>query len=253
MSGSGALSVAPAPPAPSAQAARGGALTRTRPGERAGAVRGIAVRADVSCGFAGVLLAWTFAAGLLPQTNPGLGAATYWSAGAAAALLVLLSLMIDDVVRVIAARRRGIEVAEIRLSLVGRGADAIGAVRDASDVAVLSAAAPLMSLAMMAMAVVAHVGLVETAGPGLMASVAALVAVANLAIALLDAVRAVPLVLRAWLAMGSRRPRAATRVATRAGRRLGEVLLAIAVVASVSGLVAVAIWAALLGLVLREA
>jgi len=44
----------------------------------------------------------------------------------------------------------------------------------------------------------------------------------------------------------------ATRIAGVIGRRIGDVMIALAIVASVSGFVAIALWAGLLGLVLRE-
>lgn len=79
---------------------------------------------------------------------------------------------------------------------------------------------------------------------------------ANLAVALINAVPGLPLdggrVLRAALWAMTGRPEAATRVAAIAGRRFGELMIAVAVFASAFGFVALALWAALLGFVLRE-
>src|SRR5258708_39847062 len=108
----------------------------------------------------------------------------------------------------------------------------------------------------MTVAAITHVVIVETAGPGLPATVAALVAVANLAITLINLVPGLPLdggrVLRAGLWALTGRADAATRLAAMLGRRLGELFLVLAMFASPSGFVAIALWAALLGFVLRE-
>jgi Zn-dependent protease len=97
---------------------------------------------------------------------------------------------------------------------------------------------------------------VETVGAGLPATVAALVAVANLGIAAVNAVPGLPLdggrMLRAAMWAMTGRPEAATRIAVVAGRRVGEAVIAVAVLASAFGFVALSVWAALLGFVVRE-
>jgi len=229
---------------------------RAVPGARALRLAGVAVRADLSCVFGALLTAWTFASAFLPETDPGRGAMAYGTAGAVGALLVVASLLLHELGHAIAARRAGLGVARITLSFVGGSSEIVGAIRYARDELVIAAAGPLTSLAAALLSAVAHVVLVETAGPGLPATVAALVAVANLAVALLNAVPGLPLdggrVLRAvvWAVTG--RPETATRIAAAAGRRFGEVLIGVAILASAFGFVALALWAALLGFVLRE-
>jgi Zn-dependent protease len=214
------------------------------------------VRADLSCVFGALLTAWTFAAGFLPETDPGRSLTAYWTAGAAGALLVVGSILLHEIGHAIAARRAGLGVARITLSFVGGTSEVVGAIRHARDELVIAAAGPITSFAAMVVAAVVHVVIVETSGPGLSATIAALVGVANLALVLLNAVPGLPLdggrVLRAvvWAITG--RPEAATRIAAAAGRRFGELLIATAVFASAFGFVALALWAALLGFVLRE-
>jgi Zn-dependent protease len=102
-------------------------------------------------------------------------------------------------------RPAGLGVARITLSFVGGTSEIVGAIRYARDEFLIAAAGPIASLFAALVAAVVHVIIVETAGPGLPATVAALVAVANLAVALLNAVPGLPLdggrVLRAvvWL------------------------------------------------------
>jgi Zn-dependent protease len=214
------------------------------------------MRADLSCVFGALLTAWTFAAAFLPETDPGRSRAAYWTAGTVGALLVVASLLLHEIGHALAARGAGLGVARITLSFVGGTSEIAGVVRHARQELAIAAAGPLASLVVMVVAAVAHVIIVETAGPGLPATVAALVAVANLAVALLNAVPGLPLdggrVLRAGLWGITGREDAATRVAAIAGRRFGELLIAAAVLASAFGFVALALWAALLGFVLRQ-
>jgi Zn-dependent protease len=217
---------------------------------------GVAVRADLSCAFGIALSAWTFASGFLPETDPGYGTAAYWAAGVTGALLVMASLLLHELGHAIAARRAGLGVAQVTLSFVGGTSEIVGPIRRAGDELTIALAGPLASVVVMLAAAAAHVILVETTGPGLPATVAALVAVANLAIVVLNAIPGLPLdggrALHAVLWAFGGRPEAATRFATAAGRRCGEALIVIAVLASAFGFVALALWAALLGVVMRE-
>jgi Zn-dependent protease len=171
-------------------------------------------------------------------------------------VLVVVSLLLHELGHAIAARGRGLGVVRISLSFVGGTSEVAGTVRGARDELVIAAAGPLTSLALALVASVVHVVIVETAGPGVPATVAALIAVANLALAALNAVPGLPLdggrVLRAALWAVTGRRDAATGVAVLTGRRFGEGLIATAVLASAFGFTALALWAALLGLVLRE-
>ena len=217
---------------------------------------GIAVHANVSCVLGGLLTAWTFASAFLPETNPGLATATYWMAGVAGAGLVVASLLLHELGHAIAARRCGLDVMRITLTFGGGTSEILGAVRHARDELVIAAAGPITSLAAAFAAAVAHVVLIETAGAGVAATVAALLAVANLALAALNAVPGLPLdggrMFRAALWAMTGRREAATGVAMLAGRRVGEGLIVMAVFSSAFGFTALALWAALLGLVLRE-
>jgi Zn-dependent protease len=177
-------------------------------------------------------------------------------AGAAGAALVIWSLLLHEVGHAVAARRAGLGVGRIALSFVGGTSELIGPIRRAKDELVIAAAGPLTSLALALLAAIAHVVIVETSGAGLPATLAALVAVANVAVALLNAAPGLPLdggrVLRATLWAMTGRADAATCIATAAGRRFGEVLIGVALLASAFGFVGLALWAALLGFVLRE-
>ena len=217
---------------------------------------GVAVRIELSCLFGAALTAWTFATGFLPETDPDRSGIAYWTAGFVGAVLVTGSLLLHELGHAIAAHRVGLGVARLSLSLVGGTSELVGAARHAREELMIAAAGPFTSLAVSLLSAVAHVVIVETAGPGLPATIAALIALANLTIALLNTAPGLPLdggrLLRAVAWAWTGRPDAATRFAVVAGRRLAEGLIGLAVLASTFGYVAIALWAALLGFVLRD-
>jgi len=90
-----------------------------------------------------------------------------------------------------------------------------------------------------------------------MATVTALVAMANVALLAFNLMPGLPLdggrMLRAVVWAVSRHPRTATHVALLLGRRLGDAMIVMAVLASAFGFVWIAVWAAFLGFALREA
>jgi Zn-dependent protease len=216
----------------------------------------VAIQADLSYAFGIVLTAWTFSAGFLPETDPGHSLAAYWTAGIAGALGVTASLLIHELGHVIAARRAGLGVSGIRLSFAGGASQITGIVRHPRSEFAIAAAGPFATTLVMLAAAVLHVALVEAAAPSLAATTAALVAVANLAVLVLNLVPALPLdggrMLRSLVWASTRKPRTATQVAITLGRWLGDAMIAVAVLASAFGFVWIALWAAFLGFVVRD-
>src|SRR5688572_22356042 len=188
MSRSTALTVEPTHPTSRSHARPRPSPLRSVPRARPLRLAGVAVRADISCAFGGLLTAWTFASSFLPQTDPGRSATAYWMAGAVGAGLVIASLLLHELGHAMAARRAGLGVARITLTFVGGTSEIVGAIRHAREELSIAAAGPFTSVVVALLAAFVHVALVETGGPGLPATVAALIAVANLAIALLNAV-----------------------------------------------------------------
>ena len=229
---------------------------RTAHRTRLGRLPGMAVRADLSCAFGVLLTAWTFASGFLPETDPGRGVVAYWTAGLVGALGVVGSLLVHELGHAVAARRAGLGIARITLSFAGGTSEIVGVVRYPRQELAIAAAGPIASgIAVMA-AALTHVVIVEVAGGGLAATTAALVAVANLALVLLNIIPGLPLdggrLLRASVWALTRRPDSATRVVLAIGRRLGETMIVVAILASAFGFVWIALWTAFLGVVLRE-
>ena len=88
-------------------------------GLRLGRIFGIEVSADLGVLFIGALFAWSLATAILPETDPGLSGAVYWSVGAIGALLFLGSVLAHEMSHSVVARRNGIEVEGITLWLFG--------------------------------------------------------------------------------------------------------------------------------------
>ena len=215
---------------------------------------GVALRLDVSWVFGLGLAAWTFADAVLPLDVPDRTPVAYTAAGSVAALLVAASLVLHEAGHWLVARRAGLPVTRLAVSLVGGTLELGAAPRTAGSELRIAVAGPLVSLLTAVLAAMAHIVLVESNADPLTASVAAVVGVANLAVAVLNLLPGLPLdggrVLKAavW-ALTADESRAA-RIATTAGRLLAGALLTLAVVASASGDAAAAIWSAALGLTL---
>jgi len=216
------------------------------------AVFGVPLTVDVSWVFGLGLATWTFADAVLPLEAPEHTTGAYVLAGGAAALLVLGSLALHEAGHWLVARHAGLPVTRLALSLVGGALELGAAPRSAGAEFRVALGGPLASLLTAVLAAAAHVALVEWNADPLVAAVAAVVAVANLIVAVFNLLPGLPLdggrVLKAviWRATGDETR--AGRLAGAAGRVLAAGLLALAVIASASGDAAAALWSSALGL-----
>lgn len=86
---------------------------------RLGTVRGIAIGVHVSWLIAAVLVTWSLAQGWFPNSYPGWASATYYLAGALAAVLLFLSVLAHEFGHALTALRFGIPVRSIVLFIFG--------------------------------------------------------------------------------------------------------------------------------------
>jgi Zn-dependent protease len=222
-----------------------------RPRGRAGA----RIRVDISCVLGMALATWSVA-DVLALTFQGRPSAVYWAAGAAAALLMVASLGLHETAHCVAAARVGIAIRQVELSLFG-GLTSLAREPDTPGAALrITLAGPLASLGLAATAAATHVVLVEVGADDVTAAVAAIVAVGNLAIGLLNLVPVLPLdaghaacaALTRWGWSNSE----AERWVVSAGGILGAGLLVLALVASAAGDSMIALWSGLFGFVLAQ-
>jgi Zn-dependent protease len=241
--------------APHAAASLRLALARRR--GRPLALFGIPITLDVSWPFAFALATWTFADSVLPAAAPGRGLAAYTSAAILVAALLLLSLALHEAAHGIAARQVGGGVTAVSLSMFGGATTLRDVPRTPGAVFRIAAAGPLASLVCALIAAIVHVVLIENDGDPLSIAGAAVVAMVNLVVTLINLLPGRPLdgghILEAAVWKVTGRPARAAQLATIAGRAIGAIAVGIALVASASGDVAAALWVGLLGLVIWSA
>lgn len=195
-----------------------------------GRALGVPISLDLSWFIILALILGTFSAASFPTLLPGQGRLTYLLMGSAGALLFFGSLLIHELAHAVEARRRGIEVEGITLFVFGGMARTRAEPQRPIDEFVIAAVGPLAS----GILAVLFVGLsIPTAHLGWdpVAVVLRYLGILNTALAVFNLLPGFPLdggrLLRAavWGATGSLRT--GTRVATRAGRGLGLLLMAV--------------------------
>jgi Zn-dependent protease len=201
------------------------------------------------------LTAWTVGDALLPDAVPGRSTAAYAVAALATAAALAFTLALHEAAHSAVARRAGLDVRRITLSFVGGSLELADTPLTPGAELRVALAGPLASGILAVAATIAHVLFVVVDVDPLFATAAAVVALGNLIIAAFNCIPALPLdggrALHGALWALSGREGFAARLATRAGRALGVVLLVLAVVASASADAALAIWLGLLGLSLE--
>lgn len=241
-------STAPAATRPPAAVAAEGSTPLAR-----ATLLGAPVSFDVSWLAALALGTWTFADGLLPAVVDGRTTTAYWTAGAAATLLVLGSLAVHELGHCVVARRHGLVPRRVVLAVPGGVTELDAEPLPALELRI-TGGGPLASLAVAAAAALVHVLLAELAVDALAVRVAAAVALANVGIVLVNLLPVWPLdggrALRAAVAWLSGRRAVGLRLARAGARALGGLLVVVAVIASASGDTVAAMWGGVAGLAL---
>ncbi len=202
-----------------------------------------------------VLTAWTVGDALLPDAVPDRSLVAYAATAVATAAVLALTLALHEAAHALAAYRLGIEVQGITLSFLGGRLDLSYPPASPRDELRVAMAGPLASTLMALVATLLHIACAVADLDPLFGAAAAVVAIANMLVAVANCVPALPLdggrVLHAiaWRLTG--REAVSVRLSAGAGRALGVTLVALAVVASAAADTAVAMWLALLGFSVR--
>ncbi len=192
-----------------------------------GRIAGIQVGVNWSWLVVFALIVWTLYSGIFPETNPGLGDASYGVMAVVAAVLFFLSLLLHEFGHAIVARREGMEIDGITLWLFGGVARFKGMFPSAGAEFRIAIAGPLVSLGLgIAFVVAAWAGGL----PGQADGVLAWLGYINIALLVFNLLPALPLdggrVLRSAL-WGAKNDFAwATRVAATIGRGFGYLFIA---------------------------
>ena len=219
---------------------------------RLGRVLGFPVALNWSVLVIVLLLAWGLAAGVLPDSAPGHPAATYWTAGVAGAVLLVLSLLAHELAHAVLARRAGVGVTGLTLWMFGGIASLEGEPPDARADLRIAIVGPLVSAALGVLFGAAWflLRVVEGTG-GVVLAVTGWLATINVVLAVFNLVPGAPLdggrVLRAllWRATGDRERAAAT--AARAGEVVATALIALGVLLFLGVDPVGGLWMALIG------
>lgn len=195
-----------------------------------GRIAGIRIGVNWSWVVVFALITWTLAAGIFPETNPGLGDGTYVAIAIVAAFLFFISLLLHELGHAFQARREGMEIEGITLWLFGGVATFKGQFPSAGAELRIAAAGPLVSLLLgVLFLLIAAAGLPESAD-----AVAAWLGYVNLSLLLFNLIPALPLdggrILRALLWAWSGDFAKATRRAVSVSRVLAFVLIGLGVV-----------------------
>jgi len=221
---------------------------------RLGRLFGIEIGFNWSLFFVFVLIAWTLAAGVLPQDVPGQGLVAYWAAGAAGAIVFYGCLLAHELSHALVARRSGMKVAGITLWMFGGVSRLEGDPKSAGAEALIAGVGPLTSFAL---ALIALALALATTANAVVSDLLSWLAFVNLALGLFNLVPAFPLdggrLLSSlfWWRSGSRQR--GVHNAVRIGRVFAYLMIAIGVLELFSGAVVDGIWIAFIGWFLLSA
>lgn len=215
------------------------ARASARSGPGLGRVAGIPVRADWGVVLVAVLLTLVVATVVVPSTAeslPGWAAGLIGAAGAAA---FLGSILVHELSHALVARRSGLRVEAISLSLFGGLAHMVDDPRTPRQAWRVAAAGPAASLALAAAFGTTAVAVDALGGPGVAVRLAVWLAWANAVLGLFNLLPGLPLdggrILQAWRWRRTGDRHRATLTAARAGRYVGLAVVAYGVVGLVAG------------------
>lgn len=200
------------------------------------------------------LITASLALGWYPQEVDGIAPGAAWALGLLSALLLFASIVAHEYGHAIVARRRGVEVEEIDLWLLGGVARLRGSARRPQDELAYALAGPAVTLVIAVVFGALLVAIPEDL-PALRA-VVAYQAIVNAAVLVFNLLPAFPLdggrVLRALLWRASGDVLRATTTAAAVGRVFGFALLALGVMSALAGAPG-GVWFAVIGIFLLGA
>jgi len=201
------------------------------------------------------LITWSLGAGYYPSEVHGIAPLTSYALGLGSALLLFASILAHEFGHALVARRRGVEIEEIDLWLLGGVARMSGRPQSASDELSFALAGPAVT-AVVALVFGALALVLPSSAPAVLRAVVRYQAEVNLLILGFNLVPAFPLdggrVARALLWRRSGNITQATDTAAGLGRAFGYVLIGGGILLSLDGLLE-GLWFAVIGFFLVAA
>jgi Zn-dependent protease/CBS domain-containing protein len=170
-------------------------------------IRGIPIGVHYTWAFAVLLITWSLAAGYFPASYPGWSRPLYFLVGAAAAVLLFVSVLLHELCHSIVAQARGLKVHSITLFIFGGVSNIAQESEDPQDEFLIAVVGPLSSLALAGVFWLAGMALPNDLSPT--SALVTYLAMVNLMLAIFNILPGFPLdggrVLRAilWGATGS--------------------------------------------------
>ena len=222
---------------------------------RLGRILGIEIKLDYSWFVIFVLVTWSLAGQLFPDSYPGWSRAAYWLAGLVTALLFFGSVLAHELAHSLISQRYGVPVTDITLFIFGGAAHISEEPKTARGELVMALAGPATSLLLSGLFGV--LWLLTRSTGGYLYAIASWLAGINLSLALFNLIPGFPLdggrVFRAivWAISGNLRQ--ATRIATALGRLVAFGFILAGVGQIFAGNLANGLWIAFIGWFLENA
>lgn len=216
---------------------------------------GFQVKLDLSWFLIALLITWTLAAGLFPESYPGLSPKMYWWMGIAGAVGIFFSIVFHEFCHSFVARQYGLNIRGITLFIFGGVAEMEKEPSTPKSEFLMAIAGPLASFLLAFIFQQIHLLATANEWSVFIIGVTYYLAYLNTILAIFNLVPAFPLdggrMLRAALWAWKKDLRSATRIASQIGSGFGLVMMTLGVLWVLQGYFITGMWWFLIGIFLR--
>lgn len=216
---------------------------------------GFQVKLDLSWLLIALLITWTLAAGLFPQSYPGLSREMYWWMGITGAAGIFFSIVFHEFSHSLVARHYGLNIRGITLFIFGGIAEMEKEPATPKSEFMIAIAGPLASFLLAFVFYQVHLLATANEWSVFIIGVTYYLAYLNTILAIFNLVPAFPLdggrMLRAALWAWKKNLRSATRIASQIGSGFGLVMMILGVLWVLQGIFIAGMWWFLIGVFLR--
>lgn len=216
---------------------------------------GFQVKLDLSWLLIALLITWTLAAGLFPQSYPGLSREMYWWMGITGAAGIFFSIVFHEFCHSLVARHYGLNIRGITLFIFGGIAEMEKEPATPKSEFMIAIAGPLASFLLAFVFYQVHLLATANEWSVFIIGVTYYLAYLNTILAIFNLVPAFPLdggrMLRAALWAWKKNLRSATRIASQIGSGFGLVMMILGVLWVLQGIFIAGMWWFLIGVFLR--
>jgi Zn-dependent protease/predicted transcriptional regulator len=218
---------------------------------------GFQVKLDLSWLLIALLITWTLAAGLFPESYPGLSREMYWWMGIAGAVGIFFSIVFHEFCHSLVARHYGLNIRGITLFIFGGVAEMEKEPSTPKSEFLMAIAGPLASFLLAFIFQQIHLLALSNEWSVFFIGVTYYLAYLNTILAIFNLVPAFPLdggrMLRAALWAWKKDLLSATRIASQIGSGFGLVMMVLGVLWVLQGYFVTGMWWFLIGVFLRFA